>query len=448
MIAMKFNRSTVQRDMEATWDKIIHSSARAGEFHSIKLCGPRGSGKTFFVQELARTQRGIYYMSFEGMTGEEALRKYSRLYLPEGIAVSSWEDAAKAFVELRHHRRTLLVFEDEAEELQRECKKAFMPYTRHKGLFRICEISQSCSSKDEYCIPLSFLTIADFCENLSMYSRADVMRLHALTGGIPAVAKELDAQRSFEENVRQILSYDSAFSTYLPERMRLFFRAPESYYPLLRSIAFGRHRLSEIAKDTGFPNNKCGKYLDALTDAGFVIAENDDSRYARYYLANTYYTAWCRYAYMRKTEQIMRPEEHVRFVLSDLDEAIAVPSFHNACRRLIRAGKTSRYDIRHAERTSEIRRAIPIELPDGSTVILDCREDPWYGSKIYVFPQSLTIRYTKNELQKILASIEEHASLYDTEIIIFGLERFSDWCVHESAKRDYLHEVTMDRLRY
>lgn len=436
---MKFKRNREEKLFESTWDKIIHSSARANDLHSIKLCGPRGSGKTFFVQELARTQRGIYYMSFAGMTGEEALQKFACLYLPEGTSVSSWEDAAKAFTTLRHHRKTLLIFEDEAEEWQQECKKAFMPYVRHKGLFRICEIKQSSSRKDEYCVPISFFSISDFCENLSVYSRADVMRLHALTGGIPAVAKELDAEKSFEENVQQLLAYDSAFSTYLPERMRLFFRTPESYYPLLKSMAFGRHRLSEIAKDIGFPNNKCGKYLDALIDAGFVIAKHDGGTYAKYDLANTYYAAWCRYAYLHTTEQIIRPEEHLQTVLSDLDEAIALPAFQNACLRFIGDG----------EKTSKVfQQSIPVKMPDGSSVILKCHEEQWSRTQIYVFPQSLTIRFTKIELQKILDAVKKYDPFVDAEVTIFGLERFSDWCVHESAKNEYLHEVTLDRLKY
>ena len=436
---MKFKRSREEKLFDSTWDKIIHSSARANDLHSIKLCGPCGSGKTFFVQELARTQRGIYYMSFEGMTAEEALQKFARLYLPDGTVVSTWEDAGKAFTTLRHHRKTLLVFEDETEECQRECKKAFLPYTRRKGLFRICEIKQSCSRKDEYCVPISFFSISDFCDNLSLYSRADVMRLHALTGGIPAVAKELDAEKSFEENVRQLLSYDSAFSLYLPERMRIYFRAPESYYPLLRSMAFGRHRLSEIAKDVGFPNNKCGKYLDALIDVGFVIAEHDGGPYAKYDLSNTYYTAWCRYAYLHTTEQIIQQEEHLQYVLSDLDEAIALPAFQNACLRFIGDG----------EKTSKVfQRTIPVKMPDGSSVIMKGHEEPWTRTWIYVIPQSLTIRFTKIELQKILAAAKKYDPFVDAEVTIFGLERFSDWCVHESAKNEYLHEVTMDRLRY
>ena len=82
---MKFNRSRELKLFNATWDRIIHSSARPGELQSIKLCGPRGSGKTFFVQELARTQRGVYYMSFAGMSAEEALRK-SSVFVKSGRA--------------------------------------------------------------------------------------------------------------------------------------------------------------------------------------------------------------------------------------------------------------------------------------------------------------------------------------------------------------------------
>ena len=52
---MKFNRSREQKAMESAWEKIIRSSAPVGKLNSIKLYGPRGSGKTHFVQDLVRT---------------------------------------------------------------------------------------------------------------------------------------------------------------------------------------------------------------------------------------------------------------------------------------------------------------------------------------------------------------------------------------------------------
>ena len=87
-------------------------------------------------------------------------------------------------------------------------------------------------------------------------------------------------------------------------------------------------------------------------------------------------------------------------------------------------------------------------MPDGSRVILYCREDPLSRTEITVFPQSLSIRFTKKELQKILSAVRALDPFVDAEVTIFSPERFSDWCVHESARRGYLHEVTMDRLRY
>ncbi len=437
---MEFERKRAQKKLAEAWNAAARPEKTG--VHSFEISGPRGSGKTYFAQELVRSQRGFYYMSFAGMTAEEALRKFTRLYLPEGTAVTNWKEAASVFYALRDHYRTLLIFEDEPEELRRECKEAFAPYSRRKGLFHICEITHD-DSGGRCSVLLPYLTIADFCDNLSAYSRPDIMRLHALTGGIPAVAKELDPQKSFEENVRQLLRFDSAFSTALPEQLRLFFRAPESYLPLLGSMASGCRRLSEIARDAGFTNKKCGKYLDALTDAGFVTAEKDGGPYARYHSANSYYAAWSRYVWRQQTEQIMRPEEHVRHVLSDLDKSVAVPAFQEACRRFDREAEFYVQDI-----CPDDHRAIPVKLKDGGRVLLDCCDYPAYGSRVCVFPQSLTMRFTKKEMQAVLKAVEKLVSLYSTEITVFSLERFSDWCVHESAKRDYLHEVTMNRLSY
>lgn len=445
---MEFTRSRELKLMETMWEKIVHHTARNGETNSIKIYGPSGSGKTRFVQELVRNHRGFYYMSFAGLTREEALRKFVRLYLREDATVSNWEEAAKAFTTLRDHRRTLLIFEDEPQELQQECKQAFAPYTRRKGLFRIGEISREKAPRYEFQIPISYFSVADFLENLPSLSRPDIVRLYALTGGFPAVVKDLDAQRSFEDNVRQLLAYDSAFSTYLPERMRRCFRSPESYYPLLRSMASGRNRLSEMAKDAGFPNNKCGKYLDALIEAGFVRAAHDGGTYAKYYLTNSYYVAWARYAYLCSTEQIARPEEHLQYVLSDLDEAIAVPAFQKACLRFLNGGEEDSIGKKQQKKNPEIHRSIPIEFSDGNAAVLDYYQKKGYAPEIYVFPQTLTTRFTKTELQKVLAVVKEISSPPNLYLAVFSLERFSDWCVHESAKREYLHEVTMDRLRF
>ena len=89
-----------------------------------------------------------------------------------------------------------------------------------------------------------------------------------------------------------------------------------------------------------------------------------------------------------------------------------------------------------------------MEDADAIRFILYCREDPLSRTEVTVFPQSLSIRFTKKELQIILSAVRALDPFVDAEVTIFSLERFSDWCVHESARRGNLHEVTMDRLRY
>ena len=118
------------------------------------------------------------------------------------------------------------------------------------------------------------------------------MRLYCPTGGIPSILKELNENESFEENVRRLLSYDSAFSRLLPLWAGECFCSLESYYPIIQSIANGNHLLSEIARDMGFPNNKCGTYLDALRKYGFVRADKPhNAKQAAYQLTNSYLVA-------------------------------------------------------------------------------------------------------------------------------------------------------------
>lgn len=115
-------------------------------------------------------------------------------------------------------------------------------------------------------------SLAEFFRVIPALDKADIVRLHGLTGGIPAIAKELDTTLSYEDNLKRLLGHGSAFSDFLPAVLTELFRSPDSYHPLMYQIALGKHRLSKIAKAAGFPNNKCGKYLEALTNVGLVEA--------------------------------------------------------------------------------------------------------------------------------------------------------------------------------
>lgn len=431
-------------EMNTAWKYVCSQSE-----NSFTLFGSRGSGKTRIAQDFARSHKNVFYLSFEHQTPETALAQFCGMYLPEHGDIHNWDDAVKTFLAERRAGLKLIIFEDEQNDAMEQCRAAFHSGKGGMRNLIFCSISRSSKHTDRNNVEANYLTITDVCKCFPAYAKQDAVRLQALTGGIPAILKELDCEADYEKNVRKLLSYDSAFSNLLPQWLKDCFRSPESYYPILKSISDGHHRLSEIARDIGFPNNKCGKYLEALIEHDFVRAEKpQEAKQATYHIANSYFAAWCRYAYGKKQQQIIMLDAFFDYVAQDIDKGIAIPTFHNACLRYLQKAK---YELTHLFRDAqpkENKKSVPVTLRDGSMVILDYCVLKKNEALFVIFPHSLTMRYTKDEMERIYEAIQQHERLYNAHIVVFSLERFSDWCVHESSLNSQLYLVTAERMKY
>ena len=246
-----------------------------------------------------------------------------------------------------------------------------------------------------------------------------------------------------------MLAYDSAFTNTLPVWLAQSFRSPESYYPIFRSIANGRHRLSEIAKDIGFPYNKCGKYLEALIENEYVIAKKTDGgKQSTYYLANSYYVSWAKYACGKKALQVAMPEKLYAYVMRTIDSDVALPALWSACRQFIEeAPKEHLFDY-HISRIRSAKESLPIKTQAGQEVLLDLCVQTDDAAYVFLFPHAMDARYTKAEITQLYDALRRENLYYNTHITIFSIERFSDWCVHESKTNPWLHEITMEHIKY
>jgi len=417
--------------------------------NSFALFGPRGSGKTRIAQDFARSHKGVFYLSFEHQNPETALAQFCRMFLSKQENIHTWDDAVKAFLSLQQLGRKLILFEDEQNASMEQCRAAFLSERGEMRNLTFCFISRSSKKPVRNAVEANYLSIAEICSSFPAYTKQDAVRLYALTGGIPAILKELDAKANYEENVRKLLAYDSAFSTLLPQWLKDCFRSPESYYPILKSISFGHHRLSEIAKDIGFPNNKCGKYLEALIENDFVRADKPrDGKQSTYHIANSYFAAWCRYVYGKKQQQIMTPDVLFDSIGQDIDNGLAIPAFHDACLRYLKRAKSELSHRMVIAQPKEIKKSVPVTLRDGSKIILDYCVLKKEDALFCVFPHSLTMRYTKDEMERIYEAVQQYERLYNAHIAVFSLERFSDWCVHEASINSQLYLVTAERMKY
>ena len=447
---MIFSNSKEVAKMESSRQAVFLNIARAEKKYTFSIYGPRGSGKTRIAQDYVRSHANAFYISFGDLSEQEAMEAFRLQYVPEASEFSDWNEAVDAFIRKRNKRATFLIFEHENSAAMNGCEHAFDRYIYSTHYVRACYISPGEKRAwNDVSFDVSYQTLPDYFNAFPNYSRQDLIRLYALTGGILSVAKELNNQCSFEENVRRLLAYDSAFTKTLPMWLAQSFRCPESYYPIFKSIASGHHRLSEIAKEIGFPNNKCGKYLEALILHGYVIAKKTESgKQSTYHLANSYYVSWARYAYGKSAMQVGMPDKLYEYVTDDIDSAVALPAFLSSCMRFIdRAAKDYLFEYR-ASKVESTQKALSIKTWDGQEVVLDLCVQTDDAMYVFVFPHSLDTRYTKAEIKNIYDALRQNRYYYNTHIIIFSIERFSDWCVHEAARNIWLHEVTLERLKY
>ena len=90
-------------------------------------------------------------------------------------------------------------------------------------------------------------------------------KLYCLTGTIPALLSLYDNDLSFEDNVRTFLCTDSIFYRLAASWMNgKTFARPKATTPCFMQWQNDYNRIGEIAKFSGFPKNKCDKYIKAL----------------------------------------------------------------------------------------------------------------------------------------------------------------------------------------
>lgn len=131
-----------------------------------------------------------------------------------------------------------------------------------------------------------------------------------------------------------------------------------------------------------------------------------------------------------------------------MDDQLALKAFYGSCfQYLNHHTKDYLYQYRFPSE-SEIRRNIPYSFKDGYRLKLSYCVLQQEQSLVVVMPESLEAKYTKEDIQHIRAAVNHLNTLYETDIVVFSLNRFSDWCVHEASVNERLHFVTAERLKY
>ena len=449
MITFSFEKDIAA--LHSAWSKWKYSVyyKKSPRHYNLGVQGFYSCGKTEFLRQFCEQNKDAVYLNFKDLDSVTALSVFCKQLL-NGENAADWNDAVKKFINSTGGRfQVLFIDDDNGSAAYKDFESAIFSIKLHDHtlVYPVKTFAPESKRKPGNIKPRS---IADYLRVFPDYDKADVIRLHGLTGGLPAVAKELDAVLPFEDNLKLLLRHDSAFSRFVPEILQRVFRTPESYHPILYSIACGKHRLSEIAKNIGSPNNKCGKYLEALKKAGLVKAQTEgDGGFARYFLTNSYLNSWYRYIYKNRALQITDPQGLFDMTAKTMDKAVALPALEDSCIRLI--DNKWKIDSGHLIDRYVKGKTKPVKLKCkyGFRFKIDCILERNGKTLVCVFPHSFDEKITKEQMEHYINVSCSYGSLYgEVSLVVFSVNRFSDWCVHQASVYDQLFCVPLERLKY
>ncbi len=260
------------------WQYYATDTFRGKKDRAFILVGPDKCGKTIGLIEEFKQFGTIFYMSFKHNSDLQVLQTFRNLLAEKGIeADSTWKSCFTATNPITPSQKPIFIFDDIDYIADEQFYSLFKSYFHAKGRKHFLYIFVG-SNYDYNQYPIHedahfrYVELMDFYvlrKNFITWSNVDLLRLHSLTDGYPALVACFNPEMSFEENLTRIC--DTQFISYTKSLMSGVFREPHVYDALLSAISTGHESIAAIGKATGYTYTKCNKYIDVLMDKGIVL---------------------------------------------------------------------------------------------------------------------------------------------------------------------------------
>ena len=291
-----------------------------------QLCGKSGMGKTSLAQSYLEAYGGQYF-SFRNLDAAFA----PQIFRP---GCKLWREF---FAEIGETKNRPVIFFDDVDD--RNDKEDFLnalPTLARKAYVVLLVRNQMELPFPFDVIQMTAMTVPLLLAENEALAPLDALRAIAITDGIPELVRLYDFQKSFTENLLSLFTQNSAYFRYAESELRRNFRTPETYNVLLYGMVTGHNRISQLSEFSGFPQNKCDKYLKALDKAGLLESaqKKDAAGHIRthYYPKGGYWKAWFLYVFPAQGRCI-RPIERDYFqrLANEIDRTIVAEYFKKIC---------------------------------------------------------------------------------------------------------------------
>ena len=348
----------VDREEELVW---LHRGLESGTPQFRILYGRRRVGKSRLLDKFAEGARKIVYQSVEGTTVDQ-LRDLTIAVLEceddpvlRAAPLANWDQALATFSRMAQSGPLLVILDEyqyAAEADTSLASKLQRWWSREAVTLPIYLIL--CGSYVRFFVqnvltgpaygrntgswqlrPLGYRQAAAF---LSDWSHEDQIRAYAITGGIPHYILQFDPARSLAWNItHNVLSRGAVLYQEAELLLREELREPRLYFSILRAIADGCTRVSDITARVG-ARSDLTPYLRTLESLDLVAYRAPlvgKSRRGIWTIADPYLRFWFHFVLPHKVqlEHGASPERVYReAVAPQLEHFVSKPTFEDVCR--------------------------------------------------------------------------------------------------------------------
>ena len=270
-------------------------SSHKGANEALFLSSDTGMGKTYAALSYCAENKDSLYFSFRHISAELALKTFSERYPDVFKDCTTWAEFFDC-LQIHSKRKCPTVFFDDVGE--RNDKTDFYAALRNfseenNDNVLVVLIGRPWEQIEIPCQKISITPYStqEIAETPSV-SDEESVKIFSFTAGSTELLAAYDTGISFEENVKAALHIGSPFYRLMKDKMCECFRTPESYNTLLYAMANGYNRINELAEFSGYPKNKCDKYIKTLCEFGLVRKEPEKNGHTKYYPANSYIALW------------------------------------------------------------------------------------------------------------------------------------------------------------
>lgn len=347
--------------------EMLQSRWESGEAQLFTLWGRRRVGKTLLLLRFARGKRHLHFEATSGSRADQLGDFSERLAEATGRAALSaldWRTALDALADWAEEEGPVLVVLDEFQFIAKENRdigSIINVWWRERGanlpIFLVLSGSEVGFFEREV-VNYSATTYGRRAGQLRMrpfrpadvglflpgWSAEDRIAAYAVFGHMPYYLAHVRPDRTLAENILDLILMRDGL---LHEEARLLLDQELSdasiYFSVLRAIAAGQTRVSQIAERTGVRGGtaRVSQMLETLQNLWLVekqfpvtVTNTERSKQSFYRIADPYLRFWFRFV-LPSQGRLVDPdgaERHLRgHVLPALDEFVARPAFEEVC---------------------------------------------------------------------------------------------------------------------